>query len=126
MTTFFLLIKTITFLIAIIFLIRITLTYLNKYNQKQAKTIEIIDRISVGKESSIAIVLVCKKYYLMSISATNNELIKELDEEDIRELLNKQQQEQELRQMQQEKILNQVSTFGNFFKKSTKENKNEK
>ncbi len=125
MINFFLLVKTIFFLLAIILLIRITLTYLNKFNKKQAKSIEIIEQLSVGKESSIAIVLICGKHYLMSIGTTKNELMKELDESEVQELLNQKRREVELREAQQTKMLNQMSSVKSYFKKNSKETKNE-
>ncbi len=117
MEGFFLLFKTIAFLLAIIFLIRISLTYLNKHTQNQSKSIEIVERLSVGKESSLSIVLVCKKYYLMSM----NELIKELDEEEVRDLVTQKHLEQKIREKKQQQVLNHVPDFSKILSKSKKE-----
>lgn len=121
MEGFFLLFKTIAFLLAIIFLIRISLTYLNKHTQNQSKSIEIVERLSVGKESSLSIVLVCKKYYLMSMTPTSNELIKELDEEEVRDLVTQKHLEQKIREKKQQQVLNHVPDFFKILSKSKKE-----
>ena len=77
MASIFLLFKTIVFLLVIIVLIKISLTSMKKYSHNQSKSIEIVERLTVGKESSLSIVLVCGKYYLMSMTPSTNELIRE-------------------------------------------------
>ena len=108
MESIFLLFKTIVFLFAIIFLIKITLTKMNKFTQKESRTIEIVERLSVGKESAIAIVSVCDRYYLMSMTSTSNELIKELAEEEVRELKARQLSVQELKNLRQKQVFETI------------------
>ena len=86
MTSFFLLIKTIVFLLAIILLIRITLIYVDKYSKNKSQNIKIIEKVSLGKDTSIVIVFLCGNYFLMSISQTENKIIKELNDAEVKEL----------------------------------------
>ncbi|MFW8051984.1 flagellar biosynthetic protein FliO [Vagococcus fluvialis] len=125
MASIFLLFKTIVFLLVIIFLIKISLTSMKKYSHNQSKSIEIVERLTVGKESSLSIVLVCGKYYLMSMTPSTNELIRELDEEDVRLLLEQKETEAALRVKNQEKVLSYVPDFSSVLKKR-KGTKNEK
>lgn len=122
MASIFLLFKTIIFLLAIIFLIKITLTYMKKYTHIESKSIQVIERLSVNKDSSISIMLICGKYYLMSMTASNNELIRELEEEDVAELLYQKKLEQESNERRQEKI---QSFFSNKSKLVKKEKRTE-
>lgn len=125
MESIFLIFKMIVFLFAIIFLIKITLTKMNKYTQTQSQTIEIVERLSVGKESAIAIVSVCNKFYLMSMTTTSNELIKELDEEEVRELKAKKLSEQEFKNLKQKQVLDTIPNVISRMKLIKKEKQNE-
>ncbi|WP_086952490.1 MULTISPECIES: flagellar biosynthetic protein FliO [Vagococcus] len=105
MSSIFLIFKSIVFLFAVIVLIRITLSYMNKFNQKQSKNIEILEKLTVGKESSMAIVLVCQKYYLMSMTSERNELIKELSTEEITQIKIQKMVDDEFREKRQAQII---------------------
>ncbi|MEG0254316.1 MAG: flagellar biosynthetic protein FliO [Vagococcus sp.] len=105
MTSFFLVFKSIVFLVVIILLIQIVLSYLNKFNQSQSKNIEIIEKLSVNKDSSMAIVLVCGSYYLMSLTPTNNQMIKKLNEFEVREIQIQQMVDVEFQQKRQEQMM---------------------
>ena len=120
MTSIFLLFKTIIFLIVIIFLIKLSLTQLNKYNQNQTRNIDIIERFTVGKESSIAIVSVCHSYYLMSMTPQKNDILKELTEEEVREILAQKESENELKQKNQEKIISYIPHLEGYLNKRKK------
>ncbi|MDT2815868.1 flagellar biosynthetic protein FliO [Vagococcus carniphilus] len=117
MTSFFLLFKSIVFLVVIILLIQITLTYVNKFNQTQSKNIEIIEKLSVSKDSSMAIVLVCGSYYLMSLTPSGNQMIKKLNEIEVREIQIQQMVDTEFQQKRQEQFLMQCQNWFKKFKK---------
>ncbi|MGX7023576.1 flagellar biosynthetic protein FliO [Vagococcus hydrophili] len=126
MGSIFLLFKSIVFLFAIIILIKITLNYMNKVTYSQSKNIEIIEKLTVGKESSMAIVIVCQKYYLMSMTPTSNDLIKELGEEEVQQIIVQKMVDQEFREEKQLQILNTYQkTIGKlkFFRKETRNEK---
>lgn len=105
MSSIFLLFKSIVFLFAVIVLIRITLNYMNKFNQKQSKNIEVIEKLTVGKESSISIIVVCQKYYLMSMTSEHNEMIKELTDEEVTQIKIQQMVDAEFREKHQAQII---------------------
>ncbi len=74
-------------LILIIWLANVLLGKLNKYTQGQSKSIQIIERFSIGKSSSLAIVKVVEKYYLMSLNENSNEILKEFTADEVDEML---------------------------------------
>lgn len=76
--------KIIVILIIVLLLANVSLKNLNKYMKKQNKIIRIIERISVSNNSSISIVDICGKYYIMSFTETENKILKELDDEEVR------------------------------------------
>lgn len=80
MTGFFYLVKSIFFLFAIILLANYVLKYLNRYVTKNSKTIQVIEKMPINKDSSLSIVSICGSYYLMSFTHDKNEIIKELSE----------------------------------------------
>ena len=85
--SFFSLIQTLIVLVLVIFLANRVLKYLNKYMTGKNKLIKVIERTAVNKNSYISVVDICGKYYLMSFSENSNEILKELDEEEIKDLL---------------------------------------
>lgn len=124
MTSFFLLIKTIVFLLAIILLIRITLIYVDKYSKNKSQNIKIIEKVSLGKDTSIAIIFLCGNYFLMSISQTENKIIKELNDAEVKELEMKILLEQEKTQKKNQEF---TAFFKNVVKRDVKKGiKNEK
>lgn len=74
-------------LIIIIWLANVLLKQLNKYTQSQSKSIQIIERFSISKNSSLAIVKIVETYYLMSFNENSNEILKEFSEEEVDEVL---------------------------------------
>ncbi|WP_311406622.1 flagellar biosynthetic protein FliO [Liquorilactobacillus uvarum] len=82
MDIFFSLIKISVFLLIIIYLINVSLKYLNKYTNQTNSTFRILRKIAVSKTSSIGIVQIIDKYYVMSFSEQKNEILKELTEEE--------------------------------------------
>lgn len=71
----------------IIWLANILLRQLNKYTQSQSKSIQIIERFSINKNSSLAIVKIVKAYYLMSFNESSNEILKEFSKKEVDEVL---------------------------------------
>lgn len=80
--------RTIIFLIIIIFMINICLKYMGKYTNQSKKNFRVIQKILVSKTSSIGIVQIIDTYYVMSFSESRNEILKELDEYEVAQLLN--------------------------------------
>ena len=73
----------IIFLIVIIYAINWTLKYLNRYTNQSSEAIEVIQRLSVSKSSSLAIVKILDQHYIMSLSESQNQIIKVLTTEEV-------------------------------------------
>lgn len=69
-------------LIIIIFLANITLKKLGSFQKSTGQVIQIIERVSVSKTSSLCIVSVGSDYMLMSISETSSEVIQIFTEDE--------------------------------------------
>ncbi|GAJ26323.1 flagellar biosynthesis protein FliZ [Liquorilactobacillus sucicola DSM 21376 = JCM 15457] len=87
MEIFFSLIKISVFLLIIIYLINVSLKYLNKYTNQTNNTFQILRKIAVSKTSSIGIVQIVDKYYVMSFSEQQNQILKELTAEEAAKFL---------------------------------------
>ena len=88
-------IQTIFVLIAVIALANSTLKYVNKHINKQNKMIKIHERVSVSTNSSLNIVEICDSYYLMSFTGTDNKILKELNKEEVLEIIEEKKRNQE-------------------------------
>lgn len=77
------LLKMIVVLVMVIAIANVSLKYANKYMVRSSKSIKIIERISVNSNSSLSLVKICDKYYLMSFTPTDNRILKELDQEEL-------------------------------------------
>lgn len=84
--------KSVLALIVIIFLANKLLQYLNSVMKKQAKTIQIIERMPINKSSSLCIVEMLGKYYLMSFTEGRNEILKEFTETESEAIIAMQQE----------------------------------
>ncbi|MBN2903116.1 MAG: flagellar biosynthetic protein FliO [Enterococcus sp.] len=82
METFLSLVKMIGFLLLILYLINISLKYLNRYTNQHNHQLRILQKIAVSKSSSIGIVQIMDKCYVMSFSEQQNQIIKELTPEE--------------------------------------------
>lgn len=82
METFFSLIKMIAFLLIILYLINVSLKYLNRYTNQQNNQLRILQKVAVSKSSSIGIIQILDKYYVMSFSEQQNQILKELSDEE--------------------------------------------
>lgn len=82
MESLFYILRSIAALIAVIWLVNVVLKYLNKFSNKKTNSIQIIERITVSKTSSLAIVRIIDEFYLMSISETSSEILQKLDAEE--------------------------------------------
>jgi flagellar biogenesis protein FliO len=92
---FFSVVQTIFVLIAVIALANITLKYVNKHMNKQNKMIKVHERVSVSNNSSLNIVEICGSYYLMSFTGSENKILKELNKEDVLEIIEEKKINQE-------------------------------
>ena len=86
MDLIFPIIKMVVFLIVILYLVVQALKFLNKQMNPENSILQVIQRISVSKSSSIAIVKMFDRYYVMSISENQNQIIKELTLDEIQSL----------------------------------------
>ncbi|MGX7195972.1 flagellar biosynthetic protein FliO [Enterococcus olivae] len=92
-----LLVKMIVFLFVLLYGANQLLRYLNNRTLQQGgKTLQVLERISVSKTSGIGIVKILDSYYVMSLSEQNNQIMKELTEEEVEKYLSSPQFEQEI------------------------------
>lgn len=76
-------VKSIVVLIMIIAAANYLLKFLNGFMTKKGKFINVIERMPLNRTSSLCIIEVSGKYYLMSCTDTSNEILKELAQEDV-------------------------------------------
>lgn len=86
--------KTIIALIVVIWLANIALKYINKLSNNQNKSIQVVERISVSKGSSLAIVKIVNEYYLMSFSENTSETLQKFSPEEALEIEARLEQQQ--------------------------------
>jgi len=87
-SSFFSIIQTLFVLIIVIILANISLKLLNKNMNKNSRIIKVVERTSVSTNSSLGVVDVCGTYYLMSFTDKDNKILKELNSEDVDQVLN--------------------------------------
>ncbi len=90
--------QTFLVLVLVIFLAHISLRLLNRYMIKQNNIIKVWEKTSVSTNSSLGIVEVSGKYYLMSFTQKDNKILKELDPEEIEELLSEKEISMDIRE----------------------------
>ncbi len=90
---FLYIVRSIFALLIIIWLANVLLKKVSQYMQNQAKSIEIIERVAITKTSSLAIVKIVNRYYLMSFSEKNNEMLSEFTAEEVVEILDTMQED---------------------------------
>lgn len=73
-------------LVFIIFLANVLLKKLHTFSGNQKGAITIMERTPVGKSSSLAIAEIAGSYYLMSLTETGSEILKEFSMEEARTL----------------------------------------
>lgn len=86
MESIFYIVRSIIALVAVIWLANVALKYINKISNNQNRSIQIVERISVSKASSLAIVKILDDYYLMSFSEQNNETLQKFTKEEAAEI----------------------------------------
>ena len=86
METFLYILRSIGGLIIVIWLANIALKYLNHFNNGEMKTIQVVERLSVHKSSSLAIVKIVNDYYLMSFSEQKTETLQKFTAEEALEI----------------------------------------
>ena len=118
MNELFYIIKSLVMLVVVIGLANYFLKYLNRYQSQKNQQIQIIEKISVTKESAISIVKIGEQFYLMSFAAGKNEILKEFSQAEQESLVAKMTQNPpELGQVKQvqsditKKIVHQVKSF---------------
>lgn len=84
-------------LLLIIWLANVLLSKLSEYTQGQSKTIQVIERFSVSKNSSLAIVKIVNRFYLMSFNEDRNEIVKEFESDEVEEILDVMQKQKEIK-----------------------------
>lgn len=109
MESFFSIVKMFAFLLVILYLITISLKYLNRYTNQQNDAFRILKKISVNKSSSIGIVQIMDKCYVMSFSEQQNQILKELTAAETEKLLKQLPQEiKELPNLDFSELLNKA------------------
>lgn len=86
METFLYILRSIGGLIIVIWLANIALKHLNQLNNGEMKTIQVVERLSVHKSSSLAIVKIVNDYYLMSFSEQKTETLQKFTAEEALEI----------------------------------------
>ena len=94
----FAVLQTIVVLALVIALAHISLRLLNKYMLRQNNIIKIWEKTSVNTNSSIGIVEVSGKYYLMSFTQNENKILQELDGSEIEEILREKQENMDIKE----------------------------
>jgi len=110
--------RSIIALVIVIWLVNVILKYLSQYSNKQSKSIEIIERISVSKVSSLAIVRIVHQYYLMSFSEDDIDVLREFDDEEVKEIekiLNQQEEAKPLENIKNINLKEVKEKYSNFF-----------
>ena len=78
--------RTLVALVIVIWLANVAIKYLNNYSKNDMRNIQIVERISVSKASSLAIVKIVNEYYLMSFSEDKNEIIQKFSKDEVFEI----------------------------------------
>ena len=89
------LVKMIAGLAVVLLLLVLTLKYLNRFTNRANENFRVVKKIAVTKSSSLAIVLIIDKYYVMSFSEQENKIIRELSEEEAEKLIRENRQNEE-------------------------------
>ena len=104
METFLYILRSIGGLIVVIWLANVALKYLNQLNNGEMKSIQIVERLSVHKSSSLAIVKIVNDYYLMSFSEQKTETLQKFTAEEAREIEER---------LEQKETINPTESFKN-------------
>lgn len=86
MESFIYILRSILALIVVVWVANIALRYLNNLSIHDKKSIQIVERISVSKASSLAIVKIVNDYYLMSFSDNSTETLQKFTHEEVIEI----------------------------------------
>lgn len=89
------LLKSISVLLFVLVLANILLKKLNHTMTHKQSMIEILERVPTGKNSSLSIVKIGDKNYVMSLSETENTILKELSQEEVDLMLEMKVQEKQ-------------------------------
>ncbi len=105
---FFTVLQTFLVLVFVIVLAHLSLKLLNKYMINQSKIIKIWEKTSVNNNSSIGVVEVTGKYYLMSFTQSENKILKELQKEEIEEILKEKEDSMDIKDNRVYKKVNSI------------------
>lgn len=86
-SSFLTIIYTIIILILVIVIANISLRFVNKNMIKHNRLIKIIEKVGLSNNSSIGVVQICGNYYLMSFTGADNKILKELDKDDVEDII---------------------------------------
>ena len=86
MESFIYILRSIGGLIVVIWLANVVLKFLNNVNNGEMKSIQVVERLSVNKTSSLAIVKIVNEYYLMSFSEHKTETLQKFSAEEAAEI----------------------------------------
>lgn len=91
-SSFLSLIQMIIILIIVIFIANISLKFVNKNMVKDNKIINIIEKVALSNTSSLGVVDICGEYYLMSFTEKDNKILKNLDKNEVKNILKEMEQ----------------------------------
>lgn len=83
-------------LLIVIFIANVSLKFVNKNMLKNNKIIKVVEKVALNNTSSLAVVEICGSYYLMSFTGQDNKILKELDKNQIEEIINHREENKEL------------------------------
>lgn len=98
MEGFFSVLQTLVVLILVIALAHFSLKLLNRYMIKQSKIIKVWEKTNVNTNSSLGIVEVSGKFYLMSFTQNENTILKELEPSEMEEILKEKEENMDIRE----------------------------
>lgn len=81
--------KSMAMLLVVLALVNLSLKQLNQTLTKQSRIIQVIERTTVSKNGSLAVVKLGDTYYAMSFSDSQHTLLKELTKEEVEAVLEK-------------------------------------
>lgn len=98
MEGFFSVLQTLVVLVFVIALAHMSLKLLNRYMIKQNSIIKIWEKTSVNPNSSLGIVEISGKFYLMSFTQNENTILKELEAHEMEVMLKEKEESMDIRE----------------------------
>lgn len=123
LTGIFYIVRSLLALAVIIFLANVVLKKLQQYSSQSNQSIQILERVSVSKASALALVKIGGQIYLMSLTETSSEILRELSAAEV-QVIEKQQLEIEEKQADAPTLLDTLKEFQKKYQEMFPDNKN--